>query len=69
MQCQNQNCNNLTYIENKSDSHDGNLVQCQNQSCNKLFESQSVTDWIYLNEEKQKGKRNHQVVNQISCSW
>ena len=62
-------CNNLTYIENKSDSHDGNLVQCQNQSCNKLFESQSVIDWIYLNDEKRKGKRSYQLINQISCGY
>ena len=52
-------CRSLSFVENESQT--GNLVQCQNKSCNKLFESQSVNDWMYLNEEHAKGKLNHKL--------
>ena len=52
-------CNNLTFIEDQNQSFNVNLVQCQNGSCNKLFESQSVKDWIQLNEKHVNGKLDH----------
>ena len=53
-------CRKLTFLENSNNvSRNDNLIQCENANCNMIFESESITDWMFVNGEYKNGKHDY----------